>query len=502
MLKTDYGCLRLMLNLLLTASQLKCVTPTLETKFSFELEDLDINLPASPTKITVTDGDSLVPESSKSDMLSSSSHSAESGYSSNLGGGGRLTAGPSSEELELSSHVTNIHITGNGDSQVSYQQEHTVQDKTVTQVFDSPPRRLDIRDDGNLSPSRSHASHSVVKLPGSHEHETCTDDASIPSITDCSDVDDAVFEENPLYSSTTSSSTNDQLRNVPTTNIDDVKNSHITTTSPKKIKDIVSELNRSISEESAHNPRSNHQTHPKQSPVKVAPKPAERNISGKRRVNQTVAAEDHDYADVVAPNLMVNNNGGQKGSAQDQSEYMYAEAYAETTGPIKPSLVQPGPSGYCYVDPDLARNPLQAAAQKILSESHQQNEQLTRSAGAKPKTPHHNVPPGGKKPPVKAPAKPPRKSKPSTNVLNTDYEDVEAPAEEGAYEPVTVQSINSRSMPKSASHDAGEDSHRLHPVAYRKHEGGSSGSSVEDVYALVEAKSHHHHVSEVNHLQC
>ena len=459
----------------------------METKFSFELEDLDINGPSSPTKITVTDGDSLVPESSKSDMLSSSFHSAESGYSSNMSGAGRVTTVPSNEELELSSQVTNIHISGNGDSQVSYQQEHTLQDKTVTQVFDSP-RRLNFRDEGHLSPSTGHASHTFVKLPGSHKGDTCTDDASIPSIGDCSDIDDAVFEENALYASTSSTTANEQLRNVPTTNMDDVKNSHIT--SPKKIKDIVSEMNRSISEESSRN----NLTHSKQSPVKVAPKPAERNLSGKRQglVDQTIV-DDDDYVDVVVPKSTGNTNGGQMGSVQDQSEYMYAKAYSETSGPIKSSLAQLGPSAYCYVDPSAVRNPLQAAAQKIMTES-QQHEHPARSAGAKPKTCHQNAPPGGKKAP---PAKPPRKSKPSSNVFK-DYEDVEVPADDGAYEPVTVQNISSRGMPKS---DSGEDTTRLHPVAYRKKDAGSSGSSAEDVYALVEAKSHGSTISqEVNYL--
>ena len=445
----------------------------METKFSFELEDLDSNVPPSPTKITVTDGDSLVPESSKSDMLSCSSHSAESGYSSNVSGV-QGTVPPSGEELELSSHVTNIHISSKGDSQVSYQQQHTFQDKTVTQVFDNPQNLLR-QDKGHLSPLTGVTSHRVVRLPGSHELETSTDgiDMSVPSPGEGSDaeVDDVVFEDNPVYS--TSSRPDDQLRNVPT-NMDGVKNSHIT--SPKKIQDIVSELNRSISEESAHKLFSN-KTHSKTSPVKTTPKPAERRkLSGKQQ-----CFDDGEYVDVEAPKPL-GNNIGLKGGNQEQSEYVYAEAYEETGGIVRPST-WPSQSGYTYVDPNEARNPLQAAAQKILTES-QQNVHSSGSAGAKPKTLHQGAQPGGKKVPTKVPAKPPRKPKSSTqstNVFNKDYEDIEVLPEEGVYEPVAVQ---------NSSVGLSEDGHRLHPAGHRRLDTRSSGSSAEDVYANVGAKAH------------
>ena len=475
------------------ALQLTCATPTLETKFSFELEDLDSNVPSSPTKITVTDGDSLLPESSKSDMLSCSSHSAESGYSSNVSGVQQGTVPPSGEELELSSHITNIHISSKGDSQVSYQQQHTFQDKTVTQVFDNP-QNLFRQDKGHLSPLRGVTSHRVVRLPGSHELETSTDDfdMSVPGAGEGSDaeVDDVVFEDNPVYSA--SSRSDDQLRNVPT-NMDGVKNSHITTTSPKKIQDIVSELNRSISEESAHNLFSN-KTHSKTSPVKMAPKPAERRkLSGKQQ-----GFDEGDYVDVEPPKPHGNNIGYKDGN-QEQSEYVYAEAYGETDGIIRPSTC-PAQSAYTYVDPNEARNPLQAAAQKILTES-QQNEHSSGSAGAKPKTLHQGAQPGGKKVPIKVPAKPPRKPKPSTqstNVFNKDYEDIEV--QEGVYEPVTVQNT-SMGLSKSSHQDHSDDGHRLHPAGLRRTDAGSSGSSAEDVYATVGAKPHISAISqEVNQL--
>ena len=192
----------------------------------------------------------------------------------------------------------------------------------------------------------------------------------------------------------------------------------------------------------------------------------------------------------VEPPKPHRNNIGYKSANLEQSEYVYAEAYEETDGIMRPSTWPSGQSGYTYIDPNEARNPLQAAAQKILTES-QQNEHSSGSAGAKPKTLHQGVHPGGKKVPIKGPAKPPRKPKPptqSTNVFNNkDYEDIEV--QEGAYEPVTVQNTP-MGLSKSSHHDHSEDRHRLHPAGLRGTDPGSSGSSPEDVYAIVGAKPH------------
>ena len=201
----------------------------------------------------------------------------------------------------------------------------------------------------------------------------------------------------------------------------------------------------------------------------------------------------------VEPPKPHGNNIGYKGGNQEESEYVYAEAYGETDGIIRPSTC-PGQSAYTYVDPNEARNPLQAAAQKILTES-QQNEHSSGSAGAKPKTLHQGAQPGGKKVPIKVPAKPPRKPKPSTqstNVFNKDYEDIEV--QEGVYEPVTVRNT-SMGLSKSSHHDHSEDGHRLLPAGLRRTDAGSSGSSAEDVYATVGAKPHISAISqEVNQL--
>ena len=465
---------------LFAASQLTCATPTLETKFSFELEDLDNNVPPSPTKITVTgpgnqdDNDGLVPEMSRLDMLSSSSHSAESGYSSNVSGD-NVTKALSSEELELSSHVTNIHISGKGDSQVSYQQQHTFQEKTVTQECDNS-RRLYIRGQGHRSPTKDHSSQTVVKLTGSHERETYRDDMFIQSGSE-HDTDDVVFVDNPLYSAT------NKLCSVPT-NLEDkpvheFKNSHIT--SPKKVKDIVSEMNKSISEESASDLN---ETHSRKSPVKVAPKPAERNSSGKRQgfADETLV-DDSDYVDVVIVKSP-GSNDLHKSSVQEQSGYVCS--YAEAGSPTKSSPVHPGPSGNCYVDPNAVGSPLQAAPRKFLT-ALQQNEHSTGSTGAKPKT-TYNAPPGGKKLLGKVPPKPPRKPKPSTKVLNQGYEVIEVQPIVGTYELVTVQNISTRRVPGSASHESAEEGNKYCPVDYRRQEGGSSGSPAADVYAVVESK--------------
>ncbi len=398
--------------------------------------------------------------------MTSSSHSAESGYSSYTGGGGGgggVTGAPSHDELELSGVMNRTHISGGraaeAASQPSQQQhDRTSRTKQASSGVNRAPRQLLLRDRG--ATAQTDTSQTRIQLPGSHTRDTCTD------VVLHSQSEDVVqFEDNPVYEPTSVAKDNKpQPRSVPThrdkTSPPSTPPKPPNVTSPSRIKGIVSELNKqAISEDSAqHNSNSrNSPIHSKvkQSPVKTVPKPSWTAGSRQGFVKGS-ETDEGEYGDVEGiPRIR---------DSESDNEYSYATADSV----FQSGLMQLSDSGYCYVDPKAPpRDVLQATAQRIMEASSSGS-----STGAKPKTTLH-----GRGDPSRVPAKPPRKSKPasssSSNVFN------QGPGSpDGAYEPVAV--------PKSASNGSsgGDATGAQGP----HHGGGSSASSGDEMYAPVDLR--------------
>lgn len=433
------------------------------------------------------------------DTLSTSCHSAESGYSSNASVGHstlRTGTGPpnlTSEELDLCSQVSNLHISGGSPRAASESQVAYLRDKKIQ---GDKPRKLLMRDKtGHKSVPEVDASqaHLAVKLPGSHTRETCTDDImSLPSPEDPTLGDEEVFltEENPVYGA----------RNVPTGPTDVPVNrqksptpppkpqKNISLSSPTRAKNTVPGVKKSISEGNYNAQRRHQASPPKQppphskikppSPVKNVPKPVERNVAtGNRKGFVDKKSANEDYIDVEAIHP-AERFANQKARSPDTEKSGHSYAYPTDDDMFKPFVQDTGV--YSYADPDAAHTPLQATAQRLLQAEAQRKD--AASAGAKPKVANTAQ---SKNHGKNAPSKPPRKPKPdittTTNVFNAKSTSPTADASisDWVYEPVNV--------PRSASNGSTEDDAYC-PVEYR-HKAVSSGSSVDEMYSHVESKS-------------
>lgn len=400
----------------------------LDSSFSFELEDTDLNISQSPTTITVTDPDF------HSNVIASAS--ATQGNSHN-----QILSNQDTQHLDNPSHMTNVHIS---------------------------------RENSQLLQSKT-SQCGVVPVPGTHQMESSTDDVFLDEATAKEkNIELVKFDVNPIYANVNIKGQNQRQRFHVSDYEDNPVYRFSSTTSPQKeiVSPVSGEHNKNTTTQS---PVYSLETTPSKmeanpaygilvsSPLaETATSPQSHSISQQRdNINSAIIPHSavkvptslpvkkqgsHDsstqYSDVRVTSPAAKRGSKPKVSPKPQSpvEYAYATAVSPSHESKLPNETDPSDSTYSYADPNAIKGPMQAIARKVIEG------QDVGSVGFKDSLSKISTTSlaAATKDVIGKPTKPPRKTSPKAlgaTHSDPEYEDVrqtELDNVDGAYEPMNI----------------------------------------------------------------